>query len=586
MPKKLEPPPFPPKVNPNPNPEAEQAKLNLTGNGGDRRVSTEEAGRIYRAEIMSLEKDTDKAGFQGVRINFKEPEKNDPLWVLLSSVFDIQLIESAGLKPDEMESRRFYPVQWVLEYDMRPSPFGLQRNMISIKHVNPVTFLNDWGNDPEKVHGNMGFKQQAMGMVKRGKIGLIADHYVEQFVFGVFGIKSWDECHQIKMPFTSAINQLGKAIHDRSKAMSQKNSEPQGDQPVTGYAAWKEQDRKGYFAHTGETMRGGGVPQEDFESVRDMFLTDELADHPDEPSHKMITWSVEDSKKRFDVWFKNVWLNLNWQIDPMKKEIAAIMGNRFNLPKGDPRYKQMFEAFLASESATSLDILKAERGCTHDVVLQLVNTYLDTLPQPEPAQTVPAVIQFPTQKPDMSKAAPILTETKTLMGIPVCDIPWEMNQKFPDAAYEEIPNGPMKGYTDLSFDFVRDRFDVVFGTQGFGWKIEPHTVLGSVQHSTEEKTTKGQNSYNYTNHIVTLTCHILKYRVVLADGSIQWEECSPLSDSDNNTDLGYAYRGAFTSLLKQYLRSFGGINHIMRGEYTHIEAKKNSQAKPKNQKAS
>lgn len=166
--------------------------------------------------------------------------------------------------------------------------------------------------------------------------------------------------------------------------------------------------------------------------------------------------------------------------------------------------------------------------------------------------------------------APALSKITTLTGISAADISKRMNGRFPAAAYEPIPYGPMKGKTDLSFDYVRDRFDEVFGPHGLGWKMEPHAVMGKVEHIEVEEQRKDGGTRRV--HMVAMEMFVFKYRVVMPNGDIEWIESSPLSDCDDNEDRGYAYRGAWTSLLKQTLRSFGGINHILRNEYTHVQA--------------
>jgi hypothetical protein len=206
------------------------------------------------------------------------------------------------------------------------------------------------------------------------------------------------------------------------------------------------------------------------------------------------------------------------------------------------------------------------------------------------------VAQKPAEKPQEAPrnepSAPVLPETandapsapevtilgqiKTLTGVGAADIPKRMNGRFPAPAYEPIPYGPMKGKTDLSFDYVRDRFDEVFGPHGLGWKLEPHAVLGAVEHIEVDEPKRDGGTRHV--HMVALEMFVFKYRVVMPDGSMEWIESSPLSDCDDNEDRGYAYRGAWTSLLKQTLRSFGGINHILRNEYTHVQAQQGRRA--------
>jgi hypothetical protein len=207
------------------------------------------------------------------------------------------------------------------------------------------------------------------------------------------------------------------------------------------------------------------------------------------------------------------------------------------------------------------------------------------VPHEKPAEKAPARDETPimaTVPPETRNdaptdvVAPVLSKITTLTGISAADISKRMNGRFPAAAYEPIPYGPMKGKTDLSFDYVRDRFDEVFGPHGLGWKLEPHAVMGKVEHIEVEEQRKDGGTRRV--HMVAMEMFVFKYRVVMPDGSMEWIESSPLSDCDDNEDRGYAYRGAWTSLLKQTLRSFGGINHILRNEYTHVQAQRAQRA--------
>ena len=160
----------------------------------------------------------------------------------------------------------------------------------------------------------------------------------------------------------------------------------------------------------------------------------------------------------------------------------------------------------------------------------------------------------------------------TFAGVAVEDIPERMNAHLPPQAYEEIPYGAMQGKTDIGFDYIRDRFDEVFGVIGIGWKIEPHDTMGGINHTTTEKMSNKNRAY--TEHTVTMVNHVFKYRIQNSDGWNEWVNIGTLTDGGAMEDEGYAYRGAFTSLLKQVFRMFGGLNHVYRGEYTHIQAKR------------
>jgi hypothetical protein len=191
--------------------------------------------------------------------------------------------------------------------------------------------------------------------------------------------------------------------------------------------------------------------------------------------------------------------------------------------------------------------------------------------------------EAPEAPPDMPPVAPAepqsgpLAGITTLMGIPVTEMSAHMNRRFPPQAYRAITFGPMKDKSDLAGDYVRDRFDAVWGPHGMGWQLVPQPGIGSTERREIEHKRRDGSTYRVWS--VTLINWVLRYRVVLPDGRWEWMETGPMSDCDENEDQGYAYRGAWTSLLKQVLRSFGGLNHVYRGEYTHLDAERELRAR-------
>jgi len=182
----------------------------------------------------------------------------------------------------------------------------------------------------------------------------------------------------------------------------------------------------------------------------------------------------------------------------------------------------------------------------------------------------------PPRQPRVVRPRPAPTGITTITGIDVSDINSAMNEHYAAEAYSKIPYGAMEGKTDLGYEHARGRMDDVFGVHGFGWKLEPHPVLGKIVASLVRKTSsKGRE---YDEHNILMEAWVFKYRVRLPDGAFEWVELSPMSDSDANEEQGYAYRGAFTSLLKQVLRSLGGMDHILTGEYTHVQAAREKKA--------
>ena len=170
----------------------------------------------------------------------------------------------------------------------------------------------------------------------------------------------------------------------------------------------------------------------------------------------------------------------------------------------------------------------------------------------------------------------------TLAGVPVGDISKRLNKHLPPEAYTAIKYGLMTGKTDVDGDRIRDRFEEVFGPMGIGWRITPHPSAGRVEYRNEPRP-KMKDGKQMTDqqtgellfqtwHIVTLVAHTLSYSVVMPDGSITWTEVSTTTDQHDNSDEQYAYRGALTSLMKQFYKLMGGMNHILYNQYTHVQA--------------
>jgi hypothetical protein len=160
--------------------------------------------------------------------------------------------------------------------------------------------------------------------------------------------------------------------------------------------------------------------------------------------------------------------------------------------------------------------------------------------------------------------ANIMTEATTLTGVPVGQIAEYLNRPYKanspdDNPYRQIQGPGGKKWTDLKGNYVRDRFDKVFGPHGIGWKIAPHPTLSKITCTPSvEKTNSGERP----GFLCVMENYIFQYSIVV-NGSLMWVDGSVLSDADFNADMGYAYRSAWTRIMKQALRSFGGFNHFI-----------------------
>lgn len=243
--------------------------------------------------------------------------------------------------------------------------------------------------------------------------------------------------------------------------------------------------------------------------------------------------------------------------------------------------KQDWESFLSTNNLKAEEILpllsaysiQNEKGVVTrlsawafslDTALEVVTQGVST----EAAQDTQSVPETATEKPTVPQTTLAIT---TLTGVNALGVSAALNRHLPPAAYRKIPYGQMSDKTDVDGDAIRDRFDEVFGPMGVGWRIRPSEGAGRVEHKTEERT---KDKVTKTWHIVTLVAHTFEYSVILPDGSLTWVAASTTSDQSDNMDEQYAYRGVFTSMMKQFYRLLGGMNHVIYGEYTHIHAAK------------
>jgi len=206
----------------------------------------------------------------------------------------------------------------------------------------------------------------------------------------------------------------------------------------------------------------------------------------------------------------------------------------------------MAQSQEAAKNGTSVEISKT--GSTTPVSATNA-TAGKSVPQTGQS-TAPATNERPTLK-----LVEQVANIRTMTGLSVADIHSKLDTPYPSAAYKAIKLAGGKQGTDIGSDFVRNRFEEVFGGHGIGWKFEAMTGLGDVRW--EQLDVDGGLKYQ-----VTIIMHVFKYRVVMPDGSLEWIELSPMSDVGTNVKASYAHRSAFTALLKQVLRSLGGMDHL------------------------
>lgn len=200
-------------------------------------------------------------------------------------------------------------------------------------------------------------------------------------------------------------------------------------------------------------------------------------------------------------------------------------------------------------------------GMTVTDILKKIADYQPPAPPeqidtPEPPRPQPKSTNNVIELPALGWAANVMT---TLTGVPIQDIGKYLNREYPREAQKEIRFGAMKGNTDINPYYVRARCDEVFGMHGIGWRLQAGADSGTSMTPIPKKRKDGSD---YTEYEVCYTNWVFEYRVLVA-GQLEWVSTTPITDTDSNESQSYAYRGAFSSLLKQAVRNMGGFDHLV-----------------------
>ncbi len=155
--------------------------------------------------------------------------------------------------------------------------------------------------------------------------------------------------------------------------------------------------------------------------------------------------------------------------------------------------------------------------------------------------------------------APDVSEWKTLTGVRLSEIPSFIDAPYPKSAYGTVPLAGGQSGTDLNPYWARLRLDQTFGPAGIGWRIVPSPNGGTTKIRQEKRTSRSRGEY--TVWVVTLEMWQLEYVLLTPEERVV--VAGVLSDSSENENEGYAYRGAHSSLLKQFLRLLGGTDHFV-----------------------
>lgn len=149
---------------------------------------------------------------------------------------------------------------------------------------------------------------------------------------------------------------------------------------------------------------------------------------------------------------------------------------------------------------------------------------------------------------------------ETLTGVPIADIAKKIGQPFPAKDKRKIKFGPMVGKDSIDPAAIHARLDDIFGLHGIGWKIVGVPGLSGTDIWVE--TRRNSKGEEVTWYVVDLTNYVFQYALVDEAGNVSFAELSTLSDSDANMERGYAFRGAFTSLMKHAYKVLGGDQYL------------------------
>lgn len=166
-----------------------------------------------------------------------------------------------------------------------------------------------------------------------------------------------------------------------------------------------------------------------------------------------------------------------------------------------------------------------------------------------------------------SAAQTYLTTTTTLEGVPLGDIVKELNKPWPSWAIFDIPGNQRapKGSKGIKAPAVQSRVNDLFGQENIGWRFatHPNSIVHYGEETRESKDEKTGEIKETLWYAVRVEMFIFEYLAVAQDGSKEWIQGSPLSDSHTNmTGRSAAYRGAMSSLLKQAVTRMGGLRNV------------------------
>lgn len=288
------------------------------------------------------------------------------------------------------------------------------------------------------------------------------------------------------------------------------------------------------------------------------------ADAPGKPTNENSNSAVKELKEQIGKQY--AWLSPNAKPGELKAWFKDDSGGHANVDEalkhmsGDLLFEMIAKAVKARKEATNgnsqppaTNNAPAEPPPAEPPPIEEDEQPVD----PPSAETVAEMPTF-TVKIEM----PSVASYRTMTGVPVTEIEQRLDTKYPIEAYTVIKMKGGRAGTDISYDYVRDRFVEVFGIQGIGWRFTIHPSGGVL---CQRETDKG------TKYHVSLMAHVFEYRIVNGEQS-EWIQLAPMSDGHVDDDEGYAYRGAETSLLKHVLRSMGGFNHLYRYEKLHAWA--------------
>ena len=144
----------------------------------------------------------------------------------------------------------------------------------------------------------------------------------------------------------------------------------------------------------------------------------------------------------------------------------------------------------------------------------------------------------------------------TLTGIPVSELQARLDAELPAAAYSQVPGAA--DLTDIDPGYMRHVLNTVFGISGFGWGIK---------YNSEDLVVTAEQRGQRTVYSASLAK--LEFWYKLASDNVEHLCILHASGGSENSNTGYAMKGAITNALGQAVSNLGFQESVYMGLRSH-----------------